>query len=504
MNEALLAKIKSCATLPSLPTIAVQVLDLTQKQEVDIAEIARLISRDPALSGKILKTVNSSFYGRSKAVGTISQALVILGLQSVKTLVLGFSLVSNLTDKKSRGFHHLNYWKHSIFAATGARLIAGKVGIVQQEEAFLIALLADIGMLVLHQVLGDAYSNVLEQAQSHEELPALEMAAFGMTHAQASGILAEQWKLPPMLSHPIAFHHDSVKLTDPPLKKLAEVVALASQCADVFVNDSPAEAIAAARTTANAFYKTSAADADAILNEIGQKTREVASLFEINIGKSEGYDAILGRANAALIEMTLQTQAQSSTLQQQNQRLQHEAITDRLTGLTNRAGFEPALTKFFADAQSLGQPMSFLMMDLDKFKSINDTYGHPAGDEVLRVVGRIVKTAARTQDVAARFGGEEMCLLLPGTSRAMATVIAETIRKAIMSRPVVAGGVSIPVTASIGVASVEPGSPLKTQGHLLKAADLALYNAKHSGRNRVKVFAPATAPAIAPASAKAA
>src|SRR5688572_33034725 len=103
-QQQLVKQIRQCPNLPSLPTIAMQVLDLAQKSDVDIAEIARIISKDPALSTKILRTVNSSFYGRSQAVSTISHALVILGLQSVKTLVLGFSLVTNLKQSKATGF----------------------------------------------------------------------------------------------------------------------------------------------------------------------------------------------------------------------------------------------------------------------------------------------------------------------------------------------------------------------------------------------------------------
>ncbi len=137
MNTELVKKVRQCPNLPSLPSIAMQILELASKPNVDIAEIARLISKDPALSTKILRTVNSSFYGRSQHVSTISHALVILGLQSVKTLVLGFSLVSTLSKDKQRGFNHLNYWRRSLYAATAARTIAAKMKIVQQEEAFL-------------------------------------------------------------------------------------------------------------------------------------------------------------------------------------------------------------------------------------------------------------------------------------------------------------------------------------------------------------------------------
>src|SRR5271170_887139 len=150
LNAQLVNRIRQCSNLPSLPAIAIQVLELAQKADVDIAEIARTISKDPALSTKILRTVNSSFYARSQHVSTISHALVILGLQSVKTLVLGFSLVTNLT--RGKGFEHLSYWRRSIYSATAARIVSAKANVVQQEEAFLIALLMDIGVLVLDQV----------------------------------------------------------------------------------------------------------------------------------------------------------------------------------------------------------------------------------------------------------------------------------------------------------------------------------------------------------------
>src|SRR5690349_2435229 len=101
MTDEIRQKILSCPTLPSLPTIAMQVLELAQKAEVDLNEIAKTITQDPALAGKLLKTVNSSFYGRSNSVSTVSHALVIMGLQSVKTLVLGFSLVTNLTKPEA-------------------------------------------------------------------------------------------------------------------------------------------------------------------------------------------------------------------------------------------------------------------------------------------------------------------------------------------------------------------------------------------------------------------
>lgn len=500
MNQQLLDRVRQCQSLPSLPAIAVQVLDLAQRPDVGIAEIAQIISKDPALSGKILRTVNSSFYARSQTIGTVSHAVTILGLQSVKTLVLGFSLVSNLGgNKKSKGFRHLHYWKRSVYAATAARVIGAKVDIVQQEELFVAALLSDIGMLVLDRVLGDEYGELCAKHEAHNDLLAAEVEAYRMTHAEVGGILAEEWKLPPVLHVPVRHHHDPDNVPEPTLRRLAEVVGIAGRCADVFVDENAAPAIAQVRQMLLTRYQLPGTECDLLLGEISKKTREVASLFEIHIGSSDTYEAVLKKANDALVDMTLRTQQQATQLekqasnaallQQQNQLLKKHAVTDPLTGLANRVHFEAFLQKQFANASADGKPLSLLMVDVDKFKSVNDKHGHPAGDAVLKLLGRFLSAAAKEGELAARYGGEEMVLVLPNTTRQAAAATAETVRKAIATKPFDCGnGLSLPVTVSVGVATAEPGAPFREPAHLLKAADLALYAAKSAGRNCVRVF----------------
>lgn len=497
MNQDLAARVRQCPNLPSLPSIAIQVLELAQKPEVDIAEIARIISKDPALSGKILRTVNSSFYGRSQHVSTISHALVILGLQSVKTLVLGFSLVTNLSKSKSKGFKHLTYWKRSIYAATAARTIAAKMNLVQQEEAFLAALLKDIGMLVLDQVLGQEYGDICEKSATHLDLVKNEEAALQMNHAEVGGIIADQWKLPPVLSQPITYSHNSAAVPDPALKKLCELVEWAGLCADVFVDQNAAHAITLTRLFAAEKYKLQESECDALMDDIGRRTKEVASLFEIQIGTDVDYEAILKRANEALVEITLQSQQQAAQLETQNQVLKKQATTDALTGLSNRMTFDTFLAEQFAASLAAGKPLTLLLLDVDKFKSVNDKHGHQTGDAVLRAMGKLLKGAARAQDLAARYGGEEMALILPGTTRATGAVIAETVRRAVAAKPIDCEKVQLKITVSIGVASLEPDSPFREPAHLLKAADMSVYAAKHGGRNCVKVFSlkPAAKPA---------
>ncbi len=500
MNQQLLERVRQCQNLPSLPSIAVQVLEMAQRPDVGIAEIAQVISKDPALSGKILRTVNSSFYGRSQTISTVSHAVTILGLQSVKTLVLGFSLVSNLANRKGKGFNHLHYWKRSIYAATAARVIGARVDLVQQEELFVAALLSDIGMLVLDRVLGEEYGELCAKHPTHTALLGAEVEAYHMTHADVGGTLAEQWKLPPLLHVPIRHHHDPDAVTEPTLRRLAEAIGVAGRCADVFVDENAAPAISAVRQMLLTRYQMPGTECDLLLGEVGKRTREVAGLFEVNIGTPETFEAILKRANDTLVEISLRTQQQASELekqagtaqllQHQNELLKRHATTDALTGLANRVTFDAFLQKHFAAAQSAGAPLSVVLLDVDRFKAVNDKHGHGAGDQVLKALGQFVAGAAQAGELAARYGGEEMVLVMPGATRQAASATAETLRKAVAARPIPAGrDLSLPITASFGVATLEPGGPFREPAHLLKAADLALYAAKNAGRNCVRVFA---------------
>jgi diguanylate cyclase (GGDEF)-like protein len=357
-------------------------------------------------------------------------------------------------------------------------------------------LLMDIGMLVLDLVVGDSYGEVHAKITCHEELAPVETTDLGGNHAEVGGIIAAQWKLPPLLATPILRHHDPETITDPTLKRLTEIVHLGSRCADVFVDEEPTAAIAEVRRTLSSLCGLSEADSDAMLQDIGTRTKEVATLFEINIGAVTEYESILKRANEALVEITLQSQMQASQLQEQNVSLKRAATTDGLTGLFNRGHFDLFMAEQFAIAQRDKSLLSLLLMDVDKFKLINDKHGHPAGDQVLRYLGKLLKSAARSQDAAARYGGEELCLVLVGTPRMTAATVAESIRRSIAAQPINAGVEMLAVTASIGVASFEPGSPFREVSHLLKAADLAVYAAKKSGRNCVRMFTlPTTAAA---------
>lgn len=167
--------------------------------------------------------------------------------------------------------------------------------------------------------------------------------------------------------------------------------------------------------------------------------------------------------------------------------LRRLATTDPLTRLYNRRVGMEKLGEFYRQSQRTGQPLSLILLDVDRFKSINDTHGHDIGDRVLRIVAQVAQKTVRETDMVARFGGEEFLILLPATNLKGAQKLAERIRKRLASTPVpLPSGKTLRVTASFGVATFTPPSPL-SQEALIKAADEALYQAKEKGRNRVEV-----------------
>lgn len=162
-----------------------------------------------------------------------------------------------------------------------------------------------------------------------------------------------------------------------------------------------------------------------------------------------------------------------------------EATTDGLTDIANRKSFDSTLREAVEISAKEEQPLTLLLLDIDHFKNFNDTFGHPMGDQVLRLVARVLVGNIKGQDTAARYGGEEFAVILPDTPLVSGAKVAETLRRAIETRELVNKSDNKKlgsITISIGVAELRPGEQPST---LIERADEALYKAKNAGRNRV-------------------
>ena len=213
---------------------------------------------------------------------------------------------------------------------------------------------------------------------------------------------------------------------------------------------------------------------------------EVLGLISINSDQPNAFDAqdlqffsVIGYQMTATIE---HLQRLSS--------VKNLASYDTLTGLYNRRYFEERfgteVQQAFVDKTSL----SLILIDIDHFKKVNDTFGHPEGDKILRSVASLLKNSVRKKDTVARYGGEEFILILPEVNLEAASMIAERIRRLVESTSFDVGSAHINVTISLGISSF-PSHRAKSKEELVKMADLALYHAKGEGRNRVSLYDPA-------------
>lgn len=199
----------------------------------------------------------------------------------------------------------------------------------------------------------------------------------------------------------------------------------------------------------------------------------------------------MGEFSGAFNHMVEQLKTTVQELEESRARFREMAITDALTGLYNRRHFFNLAETEITRALRYSLETSIIMLDLDFFKKVNDTYGHEAGDNVLAMTGQLLRQRLRSVDVAARYGGEEFVVMLPESGRKAAMAVAEKIHREIARCSVVAGGQSIKVTASFGVSHLPSsdegcGDVQSLLKDLIRAADTALYKAKDAGRDQVK------------------
>lgn len=494
MNKTLERRLRLCKSLPSLPSVAIEVLDLCQRAQFNMKDLARVISNDPALAAKILRVANSPLFNSRREVTQLSQALVWMGTQSVQTLALSFSLVQGLTNARDTGFDHDSYWKRSVLCAVAAQELARVIGLHHWEEVFLAALLQDIGMLALAKVYGEDYGAVVKRAQGdHRELLTLEREHFAGDHLTAGVWLARHWRLPDLLRQAIAQSHNAtITNSKDSQQRLIACVTHSGNLARVWLDGDPAEVLEQARQRTTETFGIDNKSFDALMDAVAQRVPEVSALFELASDTADETMAILDGARETLVMLNIQAVQQTRdlrkttlTLERRTRQLEERSMRDHLTGLFGRRRLDEHLVGEFKRGVSRQRPLAAIFCDIDYFKKVNDTYGHQAGDTVLVKVAECLKNELGADAFVARYGGEEFVIVLSGFGSERARSVAERLRKSVSKlAPTTADQVVIPVTASFGV-SVTRGDTFKGPGELLQAADTALYAAKRQGRNRV-------------------
>lgn len=235
--EILRAKIERITTLPTLPQVVTKIIAMVESPETSIADVGRVIAKDQVLSARVLKLVNSAFYGFSRPVATITQAMVLLGFNVIKGLAMSASVFDFFQQGEGDGRDRKPLWDHSIGTARIAGVLAQKVKLHEPEEAVVAGLLHDLGKIVLCAHLPEEFAAITELAKKHNLLMLdAEKQILGATHAEIGRWLLDGWKLPAKLVEPIALHHAPHLSREAPLTTaivhLADILCIAAGIGD--------------------------------------------------------------------------------------------------------------------------------------------------------------------------------------------------------------------------------------------------------------------------------
>ncbi|HPF26157.1 MAG TPA: HDOD domain-containing protein [Steroidobacteraceae bacterium] len=499
MLDELKKKLRLGVNLPSPPAIAQNIIALTSSPDVDIAQIAVAISKDPGLTAKILRVANSSMYSRGRTSHNLRQALQLLGLRATTTLALSFSLIGTYNGGKGTGVDYPGFWRRAILAAAAARLLANRAAHVGVDEVFLGALLQDLAVLAIDRVQPDFYATLPVPA-SHTQLLQYECQALGVDHAHLTAWLLRHWKLPEALCAAVEASHDPTMLApESPHGAAARCIALGSECAEALLagerqTDWP-QLAGHTREWLNLGPETLAEVMSALVAEIP----ETEILFDTTLLEPHSAQAIVEQAQELLTLRNLQALEQITTLEASSEQLasrmtmlEDKHRRDPLTGVFHRGHLDEVLEKEFRAATDGGWPLSVVFIDLDRFKLVNDTYGHPVGDVVLVATAKLLVDLVRDTDLVARYGGEEFVILFPGLDAGPAAFVCERILTRLREARHSVAGRLIQSTASLGLATHTVCTPFSSVAQLVEAADRSVYAAKRAGRDRLVRYEPAS------------
>jgi diguanylate cyclase (GGDEF)-like protein len=479
LPEKLQKALSNCSTLPSAPGAVFEILELCRDSDISITKVAKILSRDPALSAKTLTVANSPLFGVRSEVTTVDRAVALLGINATLSFALSFVLVRSLRKLQKDTFDHSAFWRRSAIAAVTARTMGSYTSKTPSDELFIAGLLQDIGMLALNESVPNLYRHLTVSGKwEHSAVMETERQAVGADHAAVSAWLLHRWNLPEKYWRAAAGSHEP-ETAEGPEKDLVQTAALASSIAEIWMHQQNAAAAAEAARMSVRLFKIPTKTFEAKLREIAIALPEATRNLDIDLGGEEKIFQLFDQARETLVSLTLQIQQQARELAS----LSHK---DALTSLYNRAHLDETLPTFFDKSVASGQPLSVIFLDLDHFKRVNDTYGHHAGDQVLTAVAHWIQGALRGDDIVARYGGEEFVCLLPDTDEAGASFVAERLRASISGRSIATDdGNIVSVTISAGCATRSARRQFGDMHELLKSADQCLYAAKGAGRNRV-------------------
>ncbi len=495
----------SSSHLPTLPAVAVQLLELSEEPHPEIHKITQVIKTDPAISAKILKSTNSSYFAFRNEVTSIDRAVPLLGATMVTSLALSFSLVEAAMTSGPLAEHYKRYWMKSVLQAVAGEMLGEQTQV--KDQFFLAGLLADLGRLAMLKTVGREYAPVLDEAEDNQRnLWEVERERLGFDSIEIGTKLMERWKLPAPLIQAAAAREQNLdelqKQTETGCKELIKVVAVASAVSDYFCASNKGPALERMRLLTSTWFDMDEARLEQFLNYVKSRMEEAAGAFSVNAEDLGDPVELMALANEHLSQLAVRehvagrvarhqqtlAEEQNRILLEENKQLHKQVLHDPLTKLYNRNFFEEALAREVHVCRRSADPIAVIFCDVDHFKRINDNYGHPFGDFVLEEMAQVFQDEMRNADVLARYGGEEFVILAVQPTEKGLEKVTERIRFRVENHGICFGDDRVPITVSVGAALIIPRRNSEDVAErLLAEADEAMYESKRAGRNRVTI-----------------
>lgn len=493
MEAALLEEVLACPSLPSLPAVAVRVIELTADKNVSLKELADTIQNDQGLSAKVLRTVNSSYYGLRTRCASINKALVMLGLGPVKALALGFSLVASQQIDPRSGFDLVAYWRRGLYTAVASKSIAEAAQKSFADEAFLAGLLQDVGVMAMFRSLGARYQEVLQKTGGdHSKLVRLELEAFDMQHPEVGAMLAERWRLPKELVLPVRFHE---RPTAAPVEcaDIVRCVSLGNMAHDVLTEADPGPALKRLYAKAEQWLKITPSSMDDTLKLVAQAAKEMSGLFKLDTGAARDIDTVLSQAHAQLSQIRPPLSTNTASEDGLAKLLAADGTVDPLTGAMARSAFDTAIKWAFGTSKSQGGGVGLVQVSVDCLEQAQTRGGTELGDQILVGVATLLhKHFIPLGGVVCRLNGGLFSVVLQGVAKPAVIRATDEFRidleRGWPGWKTQAGVAADGMAVSVGIASRDPLEPsgVGSPSELIIAAARAIQRCREEGQAGVR------------------
>jgi len=303
-SGSIIDRFRASESLPSLPSVAIEVLSLTEQPDCTIEQLASVVQNDPALTARILKVINSPLFGVAKHITSIKQASTLLGMRKLRIMALSFSIVHSIAPREDRGtFDYERYWRVALTAAVAARLLATQTARPLTEDAFVAGLLHNIGLVAGHLTAPDLFAPLLEQqAKTGGWTVEDEIEALGVSHAELSAALLDVWGLPESLTEAVRGYREAEVGQPAPTGEpsLSRLVCAGVAIADLFAGDAAIGDIERCRARCIRLTGIRGESLEHVLDAVATRVQEIASMLSLKIGEPISYERIVSRAKAQL------------------------------------------------------------------------------------------------------------------------------------------------------------------------------------------------------------